>query len=196
MHQKAYAVRAIFVEIPEIQLQKLNISWMPKPTSPDSNTSFTVVDSGSVMDQICSSPQVRLTEFPVVHVNAGEREIIDNRRPVKYPATFDTDGTPTEYATTGVGRLIEVNLKSVTNNIVQFSYHIEDVGDPVWIPRKLGNSSRKIELPSFDSRSEDCSGITLQLNSWVISVGQIPESKDGTKWNLIRGIRVQESASP
>lgn len=160
----------------------------------DSTRVVAATEYEDAMEKLFSFPQARTTEFPVVYVNAGERKKIDMQSPVKYPTAYDKDGQPTDYATSGVGRLIEIDLKSVTNGMAKFSYHIEDVDDPVWTSFKLGPSSRKIKQPIFHTRSiSSSSDITLPLNSWVIMGGLITESKDGTKRNMIMVIQMQET---
>lgn len=119
---------------------------------------------------------------------------MDNQKPVEYSTAYTQDGKPTDYKTHGVGRLIEIDLKSVTNGIAQFSYHIEDVDEPTWTSYtyEIGTSSRKIKLPIFHVRSIT-SDIVLPLNSWMIMGGLVATSEDGTKRNMITGIRVQET---
>ena len=110
----------------------------------DSSKTVTAAAPEDPMEKLCSSPQVRITEFPVVYVNAGERKKINKQRPVKYPTAYTQDGKPTDYETRGVGRFIEIDLKSVSNGMATLSYHIEDVDDPVWISKQTGISSQKI----------------------------------------------------
>jgi hypothetical protein len=185
--QKDYAVRAVFIEAPDALCLKLI-----GVTTSRSAATVAEATTGTIQD-LLSSPQARTTEFPIVNINEGERVRIDKQRPLKYPTAYAQDGNPTNYATHGVGRLIEVNLKSVTNAMAHISYHIEDVAEPVW--QTYGqDSSRAIKQPFFKVHSVS-SDITLRLNQWVITGGRITEPKDGVERNLIVGVQVREKKS-
>ena len=137
--EKAYAIHAVFVEVPSTLLDKLNLLWML-----DSSKTIKAAEYGDVMEKLCSSSQARTTEFPVVYVNSEERKIINKQRPVKYPTEYTEDGKPTDYETRGVGRRIEIDLKSVTNGMATFSYHIEDVDEPVWTSNPMGSHLERL----------------------------------------------------
>jgi len=187
--EKAYAVHAVFIDAPSMLLEELNLSWIL-----DSSKTVTTNTFEDSIQKLCSSPQARITEFPVVYVNAGERKKIDKQRPVKYPIEYTQDGKPADYETRGVGQLIEIDLKSVTNDTIQFSYHVEEVADPIWTSHNIGSSSRIMKQPIFHVRSiSSSSDITLFPNQWLIGGGLITESKEGTKRNIIFAIQVQEN---
>jgi hypothetical protein len=188
--EKAYAVRVILVDVPATLLDELNLSWM----FGKAGTRPTTAEFEYRMEKLFSSPQADITKFPVVYVNAGERKKIDKQKPVKYPTTYTWDGKPTVYETRGVGRLIEIDLKSVTDGWATCTYYIEDIDVTGYTSHNIPNVSRKIKQPIFRLRSiESQSGESIiTLNQWEIRGGIIAESKDGTRYSFF-AIQVQEN---
>ncbi len=187
---KAYAIRAVFINAPSTLLEELGLAWMR-----DSSKAASTVEYEEALEKLGASRKARTTEFPVVYIDPGEHAKIDNQSPVKYPTAYTVDGKPANYMTRGVGRLIEIDLKTVTNGIAQLACHIEDVDEPVWTSYtyKIGTSSRKLKLPSFRVRSLT-SDLSLPLNGWKIVGGIATTSKDGEKRNLITCIQMQATA--
>jgi hypothetical protein len=192
--EKAYAVRVILVDVPATLLDELNLSWM----FGKAGTRPTTAEFEYRMAKLFSSPQADITKFPVVYVNAGERKKIDKQKPVKYPTTYTWDGKPTVYETRGVGRFIEIDLKSVTDGWATCKYYIEDIDVTGYTSHNIPNVSRKIKQPIFRLRSvstESESGesdIQLSLNDWQIMGGMILKSDNGTNYSFFT-IQVQEN---
>jgi hypothetical protein len=184
-------VRAVIVDAPEALCRELKITGMLGSATPKSGVPLAPSDLGDPMQKLLSSHQARTTEFPIMDINVGERVKIDKQKPLKYPTAFTQDGKPTDYKTRRIGRLIEIDLKSVTNGMADFSYRIEDVADPEWTSYKTG--AFKIKQPVFHVRSTSAE-ITRFLNSWVIGV--IPQLKDDTERITIFGIQVRETKNP
>jgi len=188
---KDYAVHAVFLEIPETQLNELNLSWMLESSKLVSQTEYDDIVAG-----LCSSRHTRATHFPVVYLNDGDKERIDEQHAVKYATAYDDNGRPTDYDTRGVGRLIEASLGPISNGMVQLSYHIEDIGNPSWVTYEIGASSRRIKQPVFSARSIPLTSVVLPLNRWMFMGGLIKTLEDGTELNLITAIQVKENKEP
>jgi len=188
---KTYAVHAVFLEIPAAQLNELNLSWML-----NSSKLVSQIESDDIMAGLCSSRHTRATHFPVVYLNDGEREKIDEQCPVRYATAYDDNGRPTDYDTRGVGRMIEAGLESISNGMVQLSYQIEDIGNPSWVTYDIGTPARRIKQPVFSARSIPLSSVVLPLNSWLFMGGMIRTLDDGTDVNLITAIQVEEIKEP
>jgi hypothetical protein len=185
---KAYAVQAVFIEGPETMLQATIDAW----TLVSSPRAGWKPVSEDVMNKLRSTPHTRIADFPILYVDAGERAMVNEQKLVRFASAYDTNGTPTEYSTQGVGRLIDVDLKSVTNGMARFSYRIEDVGKPTWMT--YGRLWRKMKQPFFPVRSVVSSScITVYLDTWLITGGLISELKDGTRLNMIVGIQMRET---
>jgi hypothetical protein len=177
---KAYVAHATLIDCPTAWGKKLIPSW----TINGSNV-ITATLSDADMEKLCSSPQVLISGFPVIYLNAGERAKIDQQKPCTYPSTYSANGRPTIFATRGVGRLIEIDLKAVTNGMAMFAYHFEDVASAAWIAYDTIDIlksydttvySRKINPPIFHSRSMSAD-TTLALNQWLIVGGLATEPK-------------------
>jgi hypothetical protein len=187
---KAYAVHAVFLEIPAAQLEELGYPWIL-----DSSKLVSQIESDDIMATLCSARRTRINRFPVVYLNEGEQEKIDEQHPVKYATAYDEHGRPTDYDTRGVGRMIEASLVSVSNGIAQFSCHIEDIGNPSWMTYEIGTPPRKVKQPVFTSRSVSPTSLVLPLNSWLFMGGLIRTMKDGTQLNLIIAIQVKKNGA-
>lgn len=185
---KAYAVHAVFIDVSTAQLKDMNLLWLIEPSR-----TANAAGSENSIEKLRASRQAKTTEFPMVYLNTGERRKIDSQKPVKYSTAHTMDGKPTGYTTRGVGRLIEIDLKSVTNDIAKLSCHIEDVDDPTWksFEYNVGTTSRKMKLPTFHVRSID-SDLALKLNNWMIAGGLVAPKEDGSKLNTIICIQVLE----
>ena len=188
---KTYAVHAVYLEIPAEHLNELNLSWMLK-----SSKLVSQIESDDIMARLCSSDSTKVTHFPVLYLNEGERGKIDEQRPVKYATAYDDKGHPTDYDSRGVGRMIEAGLGSVSNGMVQLSCQIEDIGNPSWITYDIGTPARRVKQPVFSATSIPRLSVELSLNSWLFMGGLIRTLDDGTDVTLITAIQVEEIKEP
>ena len=178
VHQGEYEIRGVFVEAPYQVYKTMNIT--------------SVAIESSSFEKLRSSPRVKLTKLPVVYIDVGEKRKIDNQKPMRYPTAHDEEGTPTDYATRGVGEMMEVELKSVTNDIASCFFDIQQVDGPIWRPYGLENSSREIKMPFFHSFSIS-TGIKVYLNAWAMVGGVTRGSGDKPKQQAFFVVQIQES---
>jgi hypothetical protein len=190
---KAYVVRAVFVEMSESQLKELGLTWILNESK-----FIAATDSSDVMEKLFSTRQSRATQFPLVYLNVGELNKVDEQHPVKFATAYNEEGRPIDYDTRGVGRMIEIGLISISNGMAQISYQIEDTDNPSWITYEIGKAAKKVKQPVFSSTSlkSPPPGVILPLNGWMIMGGLIKTLDDGSQLNVIEAIQVKENKSP
>ncbi len=187
-----YIVQAFMAEISEAQMNALNLQWHI-----DSSRMMARLDVDNLVSLLESDNQNAVSTFPLLHIDVGERRSIDLQTPVSFPVSYNEQGEATEYESRGVGKLIDIHLKYVTNGMVRLAYVIEDVKEPTWYPYRISDSVTVMQ-PVFSMRSirSDTTESLIPLNTWSIIGGLNRHLEDGTVLRQIAGVIVSDHTEP
>ena len=186
-----YRVEAFFAEVEESHLQQLDLPW-----GLDQNGRVSSISSRSSEDMfniLISSERNRVDVFPFICLDPGQSRLVDMQRPLSYPIEFDDDGSTIQEGISGIGKLIEASIESEDDGTLILTIRFEETALKYWTDYTIGTENRTVRQPVISARAIGPSVLTVHPGQWVLMRGLIRAGEDGSRRQLIAGIRVEEN---